>query len=90
MANKIVKTFEEFLSIEIENSDVHLHFNGSEEPKMIEPETMGTQDEIIIDSPTIALTPKSHIEYGEEEMDSDEEEYKEEEEESGEEDSDEE
>jgi hypothetical protein len=34
MANKIVKTFEEFISFEIENSEVHIHVEPKETEEM--------------------------------------------------------
>ena len=67
MANKIVKTFEEFISFEIENSEVHIHIDSQETEEMEMP-TAKTGDEVIIDVPLMDLTsPES-----EEDMDSEE------------------
>ena len=50
MNNRIIKTFEEFVQIEIEDSDVHLHFNDGEEE-----ETEQHDDEVIVDIPMMKL-----------------------------------
>ena len=70
MANKIVKTFEEFVSFEIENSEVHIHLGSEEAEEMIEP-TAKAGDEVIVDVPLMNLSSKGHSEY-EEDMDSEE------------------
>lgn len=70
MANKIVKTFEEFVSFDIENSEVHIHLGSEEAEEMIEP-TAKAGDEVIVDVPLMNLSSKGHSEY-EEDMDSEE------------------
>ena len=50
MNNRIIKTFEEFVQIEIEDSDVLLHFNDGEEE-----ETVQHDDEVIVDIPMMKL-----------------------------------
>jgi hypothetical protein len=72
MANKIVKTFEEFVSFEIENSEVHIHLGSEETEELMEPTTKAG-DEVIIDVPLMNLSSKGHSEY-EEDMDSEEDE----------------
>lgn len=68
MANKIVKTFEEFVSFEIENSEVHIHLGSEEAEEMMEPKAE-TGDEVIVDVPLMNLSSKGHSEY-EEDLDS--------------------
>lgn len=70
MANKIVKTFEEFVSFEIENSEVHIHLGSEEAEEMMEP-THKAGDEVIVDVPLMNLSSKGKSEY-EEDMDSEE------------------
>lgn len=70
MANKIVKTFEEFVSFEIENSEVHIHLGSEESEEMMEPTTK-TGDEVIVDVPLMNLSTKGHSDY-EEDSDSEE------------------
>jgi hypothetical protein len=68
MARKIVKTFEEFVSFEIENSEVHIHLEPEE---MMEP-TANPGDHVIVDSPLINLTSKDSDDYSDD-FDSEEE-----------------
>ena len=72
MANKIVKTFEEFVSFEIENSEVHIHLGSEETEEVMEP-TAKAGDEVIVDVPLMNLSSKGHSEY-EEDMESEEDE----------------
>lgn len=65
MANKIVKTFEEFVSFEIENSEVHIHLEPEESEEMMEP-TAAPGDHVIVDSPLISLTGKDSDDYSDE------------------------
>jgi hypothetical protein len=65
MANRIVKTFEEFISFEIEDSEVHIHIEPKETEKMSEPE-ITTGDDVIVDVPLMNLSQPN----SEEDMDS--------------------
>jgi hypothetical protein len=72
MANKIVKTFEEFISFEIENSEVHIHVEPKETEEMEMPTTK-TGDEVIVDIPLMDLTnPESEEEMDSEDFEEDE------------------
>jgi hypothetical protein len=68
MANKVVKTFEEFISFEIENSEVHIHVEpkGSEETDKPEIES---GDEVMVNMPPMNLSSVDSTEY-DNEMDS--------------------
>lgn len=65
MANRIVKTFEEFISFEIEDSEVHIHIEPKETEEMSEPE-INTGDDVIVDVPLMNLSQPG----SEEDMDS--------------------
>jgi hypothetical protein len=65
MANRIVKTFEEFISFEIEDSEVHIHIEPKETEEMSEPE-ITTGDDVIVDVPLMNLSQPN----SEEDMDS--------------------
>ncbi len=69
MANRIVKTFEEFISFEIEDSEVHIHIEPKETEEMSEPE-ITTGDDVIVDIPLMNLSQDD----SEEDMDSEEDE----------------
>jgi hypothetical protein len=64
MARRIIKTFEEFVSFEIEDSTVHIHV-GSEETETSTGTTSG--DEVIVDVPMMHLSQNDTSDYGEEE-----------------------
>lgn len=70
MNNKLkhVQLFEEFVSIQIENSDVHIHLNGEEEtssmsndgvPPLSDMSTAKPGDDVIVDLPLMKLNPES-------------------------------
>lgn len=69
MARRIIKTFEEFVSFEIEDSTVHIHL-GSEETET----SMGTSsgDEVIVDVPMMHLSQNDTSDYDDEESEEDE------------------
>jgi len=69
MANRIVKTFEEFISFEIEDSEVHIHIEPKETEEISEPE-ITTGDDVIVDIPLMNLSQDD----SEEDMDSEEDE----------------
>lgn len=62
MARKIVKTFEEFVSFEIENSEVHIHLEPEDSENMMEP-NMDQGDHVIVDTPLMNLTSKDSEDY---------------------------
>ena len=66
MAKKFIKTFEEFVSFEIEDSTVHIHVGSEETETSMEP-TSTSGDEVIVDVPMMHLSPNNTSDYDEEE-----------------------
>ncbi len=62
MANKVVKTFEEFISFEIEDSTVHIHIDPKEMAK-IEEKPVKTEDEVMVSMPPMNLSSVSSPNY---------------------------
>jgi hypothetical protein len=68
MANKIVKTFEEFISFEIEDSTVHIHVQPSETEEM-STKPINTKDEVMVSMPPMNLSSVGSSEYDEDSED---------------------
>lgn len=62
MANKVVKTFEEFISFEIEDSTVHIHIDPKEMAE-IEEKPVKTEDEVMVSMPPMNLSSVSSSNY---------------------------
>lgn len=68
MANKIVKTFEEFISFEIEDSTVHVHIQPSETEE-VTAKPINTKDEVMVSMPPMNLSSVGSSEYDEDSED---------------------
>ena len=71
MAKKFIKTFEEFVSFEIEDSTVHIHVGSEETETFMEP-TSTSGDEVIVDVPMMHLSPNNTSDYDDETEEEDE------------------
>lgn len=71
MAKKFIKTFEEFVSFEIEDSTVHIHVGSEETETSMEP-TSTSGDEVIVDVPMMHLSPNNTSDYDDETEEEDE------------------
>ena len=71
MAKKFIKTFEEFVSFEIEDSTVHIHVGSEETETSMEP-TSTSGDEVIVDVPMMHLSQNNTSDYDDETEEEDE------------------